>query len=287
MKIVYQISEIKDLLMQVRSQNKTVGFVPTMGALHEGHLSLLERSQEKCDISIVSIFVNPTQFNDPNDFLKYPKLLEQDIELLENKKCDVLFCPSVEEMYPNGLEERLNFPLGLLEEVLEGEKRKGHYQGVVTILDALFKAIQPDFVFMGQKDFQQVLVVKTFSKELFPNIQIISCPTERDSDGLAKSSRNLRLSAEARQTALRLSQALFYIKNKFDQQNPSKIIEEAKKMFLEHPNVQLEYLEMRDSNTLEALSYETWPKNNAVLLIAAFVDSIRLIDVLLLFEELD
>ena len=285
MKIVYQIGEIKDLLMQVRSKNKTVGFVPTMGALHEGHLSLLERSQEKCDISIVSIFVNPTQFNDPNDFLKYPKLLEKDIELLENKKCDVLFCPSVEEMYPNGLEERLNFPLGLLEEVLEGEKRKGHYQGVVTILDALFKAIQPDFVFMGQKDFQQVLVVKTFSKELFPNIQIISCPTKRDSDGLAKSSRNLRLSAEARQTALRLSQALFYIKNKFDQQNPSKIIEEAKKIFLEHPNVQLEYLEMRDSNTLEALSYETWPKNNAVLLIAAFVDSIRLIDVLLLFEE--
>jgi cytidyltransferase-like protein len=144
MKIVYQIGEIKDLLMQVRSQNKAVGFVPTMGALHEGHLSLLERSQEKCDISIVSIFVNPTQFNDPNDFLKYPKLLEQDIELLENKKCDVLFCPSVEEMYPNGLEERLNFPLGLLEEVLEGEKRKGHYQGVVMILNAFFKAISND-----------------------------------------------------------------------------------------------------------------------------------------------
>lgn len=285
MKIVYQISEVKDLLMQVRSQNKTVGFVPTMGALHEGHLSLLKRSQEKCDLSIVSIFVNPTQFNDPNDFLKYPKLLEKDIELLEDKNCDILFCPDVDEMYPNGLEERLNFPLGFLEEVLEGEKRKGHYQGVVTILNAFFNTIQPDFVFMGQKDFQQVMVVRAFTKVLFPNIQIISCPTERDSDGLAKSSRNLRLSADERQIALRLSQSLFFIKNNINQNNPSKIIEQAKKFYLEHPNIQLEYLEMRDSNTLETLTYETWPKNNAVLLIAAFVGSIRLIDVLLLFEE--
>lgn len=285
MKIVYQISEVKDLLMQVRSQNKTVGFVPTMGALHEGHLSLLKRSQEKCDLSIVSIFVNPTQFNDPNDFLKYPKLLEKDIELLEDKNCDILFCPDVDEMYPNGLEERLNFPLGFLEEVLEGEKRKGHYQGVVTILNAFFNTIQPDFVFMGQKDFQQVMVVRAFTKVLFPNIQIISCPTERDSDGLAKSSRNLRLSADERQIALRLSQSLFFIKNNINQNNPSKIIEQAKKIYLEHPNIQLEYLEMRDSNTLEPLTYETWPKNNAVLLIAAFVGSIRLIDVLLLFEE--
>lgn len=287
MKIVYQISEVKDLLMQVRSQNKTVGFVPTMGALHEGHLSLLKRSQEKCDLSIVSIFVNPTQFNDPNDFLKYPKLLEKDIELLEDKNCDILFCPDVDEMYPNGLEERLNFPLGFLEEVLEGEKRKGHYQGVVTILNAFFNTIQPDFVFMGQKDFQQVMVVRAFTKVLFPNIQIISCPTERDSDGLAKSSRNLRLSADERQIALRLSQSLFFIKNNINQNNPSKIIEQAKKFYLEHPNIQLEYLEMRDSNTLEPLTYETWPKNNAVLLIAAFVGTIRLIDVLLLFEKSD
>jgi pantoate--beta-alanine ligase len=285
MKIVYQISEIKDLLMQERSQNKTIGFVPTMGALHEGHLSLLEHSQSKCDISIVSIFVNPTQFNDPKDFLKYPKLLDQDIELLENKKCDILFCPSVEEMYPNGLEERVDFSLGNLEEVLEGEKRKGHYQGVMTILNTLFETIEPDFVFMGQKDFQQVLVVKTFAKALFPKIEIVSCPTERDSDGLAKSSRNLRLSAEERKIALNISKSLFFIKDHVGNQNPAKIIDYVKKEYLDHPLIQLEYLELRHSRNLDPLSYDTWPKKEAVLLIAAFVGPIRLIDVLLLFEE--
>lgn len=281
--IIDKVSEIKQLIIEKKSQNLIIGFVPTMGALHQGHISLIERAKKECDVVVSSIFVNPTQFNDSKDFEKYPRTLDIDSKMLEKAGCHILFAPNVKEIYDNEELKTTPIDLGFLDQTLEGEKRPGHYSGVVTIVEKLFKITLPDKVYMGLKDFQQVLVVKKLIEIKHLNIEIIGCETLRDPDGLAMSSRNTRLSIEERTTALQLSKCLYYIKSQKLLENPVKIIEKAKKLYLTHPNLNLEYLELRNSKDLTKIDLNNWETNiEYVVLIAAFIGDVRLIDNLII-----
>lgn len=200
-------------LSTARKEGKRIGFVPTMGALHQGHLSLIAAAKANTGLVVCSIFVNPTQFNDPADFEKYPITIDQDILQLTASGTDVLFLPSVEEMYPNGLAPEMHYDFGPLETVLEGTHRPGHFQGVGQVVHKLLDLVQPDKLFMGQKDFQQCLVINRLIKLLHLNVELVICPTLREQDGLAMSSRNLRLNPTERQNALHISRALYYIKD--------------------------------------------------------------------------
>lgn len=204
-------------LSTARKEGKRIGFVPTMGALHQGHLSLIAAAKENTDLVVCSIFVNPTQFNDPADFEKYPITIDQDILQLTAAGNDVLFLPSVQEMYPKGLAPEMHYDFGELETVLEGAHRPGHFQGVGQVVHKLLELVQPDKLFMGQKDFQQCLIINRLIKLLHLNVELVICPTLREQDGLAMSSRNLRLNPTERQNALHISRALYYIKNNLTQ----------------------------------------------------------------------
>ena len=196
MKIFHNIEGYGIWNSEVNLKNVSIGFVPTMGALHKGHLSLLEASMRDNDYTVCSIFVNPTQFNDKADYQNYPRVVDEDIEVLRKQRCDVLFAPSTDEMYPAGGQDRQGAEsnLGRLAEVMEGKFRPGHFDGVVTIVTKLFNIIKPDKAYFGQKDFQQLAVIRKMSKELDIAVDIIGCPTVREDDGLALSSRNLLLS---------------------------------------------------------------------------------------------
>ena len=208
-------TDLKKHLDLVRKSNKRIGFVPTMGALHNGHLSLIQAARQKNDVAVCSIFVNPTQFNDPKDFEKYPVTIEDDIKKLNTISTDILFLPSVEEMYPEGLQSSLHYDFGDLETILEGKFRPGHFQGVGRIVHKLLDIVQPDQLFMGQKDLQQCLVVRRLLAIIHSGVKLVVCPTEREGDGLAMSSRNARLSPAARKNAPAIYQALQGIKNNF------------------------------------------------------------------------
>jgi pantoate--beta-alanine ligase len=199
-------------LATARKAGKRIGFVPTMGALHEGHLSLIAEAKKNSDVVVCSIFVNPTQFNDPADFEKYPITINEDILKLTTAETDVLFLPSVQEMYPEGLNAVEHYEFGDLETVLEGAHRPGHFQGVGVIVHKLLSLVEPDKLFMGQKDFQQCLIINRLIKLLHLKVELVICPTLRETDGLAMSSRNMRLNATERQNALHLFQSLSYLK---------------------------------------------------------------------------
>ncbi|MDE7373783.1 MAG: pantoate--beta-alanine ligase, partial [Odoribacter sp.] len=192
-------NELANRIAGLKKEGKVIGFVPTMGALHEGHLSLVKASKKNSDITVVSIFVNPTQFNDPEDLKRYPRTLEQDIRLLETVDCDIVFAPSVEEIYPEP--DTRKFDFGYLESVMEGAKRPGHFNGVGQVVSRLFDIVSPDKAFFGMKDFQQVAIIKYMVKQLKYNIEIIPCPIVREESGLAKSSRNTLLDEEHKKTA--------------------------------------------------------------------------------------
>ena len=248
-----------------------------MGALHEGHLALIRIAAAQCDIVVCSIFVNPTQFNDPVDFEKYPKTIETDIAKLESLKCDILFLPDVKEMYPE--KEDWHFDLGELEKVLEAKSRPGHYQGVTQIVKKLLDAVKPDHVFFGQKDFQQFLVIEKMVRRLRIHVKLIMCPIVRDHDGLALSSRNVRLSQEERQKALALSQALRLTKKEFKK----KTIQQLKAdsiSFLEARGIKPDYFEICNAKNLEVVSGKRAAK--LIVLVAAYVGETRLIDNLIL-----
>ena len=191
--------QLNDLIFKYKSENKTIGFVPTMGALHKGHLSLISESKLKCDITVVSIFVNPTQFNDKSDLDKYPRTLENDLSLLNKLDCDIVFVPSTKEMYPK--EDSREFDFGFLETVMEGANRPGHFNGVAQIVSKLFDIVMPDYAFFGKKDFQQVAVINSLVKINKYAIKIIACPIKREESGLAMSSRNERLNKTDRNKA--------------------------------------------------------------------------------------
>ncbi|GAA4784255.1 pantoate--beta-alanine ligase [Olivibacter ginsenosidimutans] len=271
-------------LSSFRSTNGTIGFVATMGALHEGHLALIRQSKQLTELTVCSIFVNPTQFNDPTDLEKYPRPIEQDIALLQSVACDVLFMPSVNEMYPDQ-NEHWHLDLGGLDLIWEGAHRPGHYQGVTQVVKKLFDAIQPTVAFFGQKDFQQCMVIQRMVEQLGLAVQLKIVETVRDPDGLAMSSRNVRLSSEGRKNALALSRALFMVKQKLNQgESLLQLKREAVDFLQQSPGITLEYFAICASDTLTEIEVLEEIDKPLVAILAAWVDGVRLIDNVLLIS---
>jgi pantoate--beta-alanine ligase len=267
--------------LETQRENKIqIGFVPTMGALHPGHLSLIDHSKQNDEVTVASIFVNPTQFNDPKDFEKYPITIEEDIELLEKAGCDVLFLPSVKEIYPNGTDLKKNYDLGFLETVLEGKYRPGHFQGVCQVVERLLNIVTPHNLYLGQKDYQQCMVITRLVELMQQPIRVNICPTLREADGLAMSSRNMRLSAEERKIALTIYKCLSLAKEKLQPGNIAGLEQEMKAM-LEKAGFKTDYAEIADAKTLDSIN-EWDGKRKLVGLIAAFLDEVRLIDNMIL-----
>ena len=277
LQIVSTIVELKNLLTPLKTEGLKVALVATMGALHDGHISLIAAARQYADVVVCSIFVNPTQFTDPKDLDKYPRPLAHDIKMLRDASCDFVFMPSVKEMYPTyPASENWQIDLGNAESLLEGEFRKGHYQGVTQIVKKLFDAVSPDVALFGQKDFQQVLMIKNMVAKLNLPVQIITCPIIRETDGLAMSSRNIHLKPADRSNALALSKALFHIEKNYLKTPLKQLLEEAKQMLTEIPGVTLDYLSIADTLTLAPVTEKK--KSNTVILIAAKVGDTRLID---------
>lgn len=267
------ISETQDFL---KKQNKSIGFVPTMGALHAGHISLIEKSKAENELTVCSIFVNPTQFNNPEDLKKYPRTLETDCKMLESAGCDVVFAPSAEEMYPTL--PAMKFDFGNLETVMEGKFRPGHFNGVGIVVAKLFHIVKPQKAYFGLKDLQQVAVIRRMVSDLSFDLEVIPCPTLRESDGLAMSSRNTRLSPEARALAPQIFKVLNLAKESLQNFGDVKIAKETvNQHFIQYSEFELEYFEISDFDTLEPL--ENYDKSKkAALCIAAFLGGVRLID---------
>lgn len=277
MQIVPTVAELKSLLTPLQTEGLKIALVATMGALHDGHISLIAAAKRHADIVVCSIFVNPTQFTDPKDLDKYPRPLEHDIKMLNDANCDFVFMPSVTEMYPSyPISENWEIDLGNAEYVLEGEFRKGHYQGVTQIVKKLFDAVSPDVALFGQKDFQQVLMIKNMVTKLNLPVQIITCPIIREEDGLAMSSRNIHLSTIDRKNALVLSKALFYIEANYQKLQLDELLETSKQMIVEAMDVALDYITIADTSTL--LPIGTKHHQNTIVLVAAKVGATRLID---------
>lgn len=279
MKLITSISETRQLSRQFRSKGARLGLVPTMGALHEGHLSLVRAAKAKSDVVAVSIFVNPTQFGPNEDFARYPRNLEKDCELLEREGVSLVFAPSVEEMYPQSAVTWIT--VEGLSERLCGKSRPGHFRGVATVVAKLFNIVEPDIAFFGQKDAAQVAVIKRMVRDLNMPVQIEVCPIVRENDGLALSSRNAYLSPDERKMALVLHASLQRAQKLFDdgERCAPKIAAEAKKAFVWQPAVRLDYFEMVDPESLEPVETIT---QKSLVAVAAFVGNTRLIDNLLL-----
>ncbi|ULT22337.1 pantoate--beta-alanine ligase [Sphingobacterium sp. E70] len=268
-------------LQKARSAGKKIALIPTMGALHEGHLSLLDYAKPISDIRVCSIFVNPTQFNDPKDLEKYPRPIENDIKLLESVDCDILFMPSVEEMYPDQ-DENWHIDLGELDQIWEGEKRPGHFQGVTQVVYKLFTLVQPDIACFGQKDFQQVMVIKRMIEIKDLPIQLAICPIIRDQHGLALSSRNMRLSEEGKTKALALSRSLQYVKDHIsDNAGLQEIKNNALAILTDTAGVTVEYFAICESSSLQEVQ-QIDPSKQHVALVTAWVEGVRLIDNMIL-----
>jgi len=278
MLIFTKIAELKGFLKQIKSAGQSVGFVPTMGALHNGHISLIAISKKACNITVCSIFVNPTQFNDKDDLKRYPRMPEKDAAFLEKAGCDVLFMPSVEEVYPTKKKEIYDF--GYLNTVLEGKYRPGHFNGVAQVVKRLFEIVEPDKAFFGSKDYQQVMIIKALVKQMHSDIEIVNCPILREEDGLAMSSRNTLLSEEERHTAALIPKIMEVAK----QLALVKGVNEAKhfvnKEVERFEDMKLEYFEICDIDLKEISKIE--PSVKAIALIAVFVGKIRLIDNILI-----
>lgn len=277
MKIFKKPEDLKNFLGTQRVKNQ-VGFVPTMGALHAGHLSLLNEAKKENNIVVCSIFINPTQFNDPEDFKKYPVTMEKDIIMLHDASCDVLFIPSVNDIYPGGITATRNYELGFLETVLEGKFRRGHFQGVCQVMHRLLEIVLPGNLYLGQKDFQQCMVIKKLIQliGLDEITRVNVCPTLREADGLAMSSRNTRLNAEDRINATTISKALRYIQENIKAGGTETTKTEAKEMLLKNGFL-IDYVEIANADTLEL--NENWDgKQKIVALAAAFLNNVRLID---------
>ncbi|MGK6349984.1 pantoate--beta-alanine ligase [Parapedobacter sp. DT-150] len=265
-------------LQRYRHNGLRIAFVPTMGALHQGHIALVNHAKKLADVVVCSIFVNPTQFNDPKDLEKYPRPIERDTALLRDAQCDVLFQPEVEELYAPG--EQWHLDLGGLDDVLEGLHRPGHFQGVTQVVKKLFDAVQPDVACFGQKDFQQYRVVAYMVDTLQLPVTLEMCPTIREPDGLAMSSRNVRLTEQGRRQALALYRTLRQAKADRDSHTLQALRKNAIKTLENSPGVQLEYFAIYDADTFQEV--QEGSGRNLVALVAAWVDGVRLIDNVLL-----
>ncbi len=280
MYIFHKSEALKGYLDQQKAAGRSSGFVPTMGALHQGHLSLIRQARTENGIAVCSIFVNPTQFNDPQDLAKYPRTTEADIALLIEAGCDVLFLPEVAEVYPDGQQLEERYELGYVETVLEGAYRPGHFQGVAQVVERLLRLTTPDRLYLGQKDYQQCMVLKRLIelKQLPVTLHIV--PTSREADGLAMSSRNRRLNEPQRTLAGLLYQCLVSIQVKKNLQ-PFAIVQKECRDILEKKGFRPDYIQLADADTLELL--EEYDANRRVVaLIAAFIGEVRLIDNLVL-----
>ncbi|RQO79807.1 pantoate--beta-alanine ligase [Pedobacter sp. KBW01] len=276
MEIFKTKAALKAFLKPLKASGKKIALVPTMGALHNGHISLIKLAQHNADIIICSIFVNPTQFTDPKDLEKYPRPIEHDLAMLQDAGCSGVFMPNVTEMYPAGADEKWHIDLGNAEFLLEGAFRKGHYQGVTQIVKKLFDAVEPDVAMFGQKDFQQVLMIKNMLAHFNLPITIITCPIIREEDGLAMSSRNIHLTPEDRKHSLVLSKSLQFVVDHFDKYTLAELETLAKALYEDIEGVALDYFTIANGDTLEPA--KTKEANNLVALVAAKVGSTRLID---------
>lgn len=268
-------AEIATFILEAQKNRLSIGFVPTMGALHKGHLSLIKRSVSENTFTICSIFVNPTQFNNKKDFERYPITIEQDLEKLEKGKCSAVFMPSVNEMYPET--DNTQYDLGGLDKPMEGIYRPGHFNGMAMIVLKLFAAVNADVAYFGEKDFQQLAIIRYISKRYQVPIQIVGCPTLRDPDGLAMSSRNLLLSADERKNALTLSKTLFAAKELMKKKSVDEVKTWAKNNITQTSNLKLDYFEIVNSETLESI--KDWTESETInACVAAYAGEVRLID---------
>jgi pantoate--beta-alanine ligase len=281
MLLLKKIADLRDYLDKKEREGHSTGFVPTMGALHKGHVSLIESSVKDNSITVCSIFVNPTQFNDPKDFEKYPVTIEKDIYMLESAGCNILFLPSVNEIYPDRKTKEAHYDLGYLETILEGKYRPGHFQGVCMVVHRLLDIVRPGNLYLGQKDYQQCMVIKKLIELIGqPAVRVNICPTLREPDGLAMSSRNMRLNEEERKKAPAIYQSLQYIKDNLKKGNlhDLKTIASTK---LAKQGFKTDYIEIADGTTLQLIN-EWDGQQKLVALAAAFLNEVRLIDNMIL-----
>lgn len=284
MKIFQNIDDLQDFLSEVRQKGQSIGFVPTMGALHEGHISLIKRAISENDLVVCSIFVNPIQFNKKDDLDNYPRTLEADSQKLQQAGCDVIFNPSVGEMYPEP--DNRQFDFGKLGDVMEGKFRPGHFNGVGIVVSKFFDIVQPDKAYFGQKDFQQLAIIKRLVEITNSSVQIISCPTYREPSGLAMSSRNMRLSADEQQEAAIIYYSLNKAKEMAQGGLPLPAIRDRVKSLIKvSPSLDLEYFEIVDAKTL--MPIQEWGEAETIVAcIAVWLDEVRLIDNMILLGEL-
>ena len=274
--IVYRTKiDLTGHLLSLQNEGKSIGLVPTMGALHQGHMSLVEKAAAENDVVVVTIFVNPTQFNDPSDLDLYPRTLDQDLELLRQLEADLVFVPAIKEMYPD--EETQVFDLGGLDKVMEGKHRPGHFNGVAQIVSKLFLMIRPHRAYFGQKDFQQLVVIRRLVEILDMNLTIVSCPIIREKDGLAMSSRNTRLSKEERKLAPFIYETLVHASELMDALSPSQLKEWVILQFKKQGALELEYFEIVEDKGL--IPVNKWDEEvNKVACLAVLLGGVRLID---------
>ena len=279
MKHIQSVAEMKAFCREITRQGRTLGFVPTMGALHEGHASLVRASRAQCHATAVSIFVNPLQFGPTEDLDKYPRAMERDSKLLQELGVDVLYAPTVNEMYPAGATTYVE--VSGISDRLDGASRPGHFRGVATVVAKLFEIVRPDRAFFGQKDAAQVAVLRRMVRDLDMDVELVVCPIVRERDGLAMSSRNVYLNADQRKQALILNRSLMRVQHAADagERDVTKLIEIGKSVIAEEPAARLDYFAIVDSDTLEPVADVSRP---ALVAVAAYVGTTRLIDNLLL-----
>lgn len=275
MKIINTRKQTTDFLIAQKEKGLTIGMVPTMGALHEGHLELMRRAKSENDLLVVSIFVNPIQFNNPDDLKKYPRDIEKDIALLESVGCDVLFHPSTEEMYPEKIEK--NYDFGTLDKVMEGANRPGHFNGVAIVVNRLLEIIIPDKGYFGEKDYQQLAIIKQLAIIENSSVEIIPCPIVRHNDGLAMSSRNKRLTDHQRNLAPTIYRSLQIAKEKSASLSPQELKEMIANYYNDIDGFELEYFEVADDTSLQPVHNFT-DSHGVMAFIVVHAGNVRLID---------
>ena len=276
MRILKTINELISLVNELKADNKTIGFVPTMGALHEGHLTLVRQCVAENEVCIVSVFVNPTQFNNKADLEKYPRNVEKDAQLLEEAGCAYVFAPSAEEMYSTDeLEKTFEFDFGGMDRLMEGKFRPGHFNGVVQVVSKLFKLVQPDKAYFGKKDFQQLAIIHRMVRLMHFQVEIIDCPIVREASGLAMSSRNERLSAAERDTAANIYRILNESRNLTDKMSPGELTQWVTDEVNNAGGLSVEYFDIADRETL--ITIDRW-QPESIGCIAVFCGEVRLID---------
>ena len=275
MRVVKTVGELQAIVNEQKQAGNRIGFVPTMGALHKGHLSLVEQASRQSSFVVVSIFVNPTQFNNATDLEKYPRTLDQDVALLETTPCQLVFAPSVDEIYPEP--DTRVFDFGVIDKVMEGLHRPGHFNGVAQVVSRLFDIVKPQVAFFGQKDFQQLAIIAAMVKQLNLQVEIFPCPIVREADGLAMSSRNMLLDEIQRKNVPVIAQSLLESCNFANSQTVNEVIEYVTNRVNKMPGLQVEYFDIVDGVTLQAI--DKWDESDYIVgCIAVFAGKIRLID---------